>query len=48
MGVSVSIEVNRLADIFAGRPVGLGSKPAKLMRGHAQEIAEATKEHVHG
>ena len=33
-------ERDELASVFAGHPVGLGSKPAKLMKGHAQEIAE--------
>lgn len=31
---------DELADVFTGYPVGLGPSPAKLMRGHAQEIAE--------
>lgn len=32
---------DELADVFTGHPVGFGGFPKKLMRGHAQEIAEA-------
>jgi hypothetical protein len=31
---------DELADVFTGHPVVFGGYPKKLMRGHAQEIAE--------
>lgn len=34
-------ERDELADVYTGHPVSLGPNPKKLMRGHAQEIADA-------
>ena len=31
---------DELADVFTGHPVAFGAYPKRLMRGHAQEIAE--------
>lgn len=36
----MSIERDEVADVFTGHTVGFGGYPKKLMRGHAQEIAD--------